>query len=192
LSKPTHPTTPQVMTFGWQRDGCFGCGPANPRGLHLLFALGEDGRSYHTEFTLEKHYAGPPGHAHGGIIATILDECMGKAMKLRGKVALTRRMTVDYLKPVPLDKPLVAVGRVVRVKGRALYNRAEIRDAHGKVLARSTGVFLSINPEIMFARELRVELEEGISRVRPLPEAESNAREKSAGAKKRAKAVEKT
>lgn len=188
MSKSTHPTTPQVMTFGWQRDGCFGCGPANPRGLHLLFALGEDGRSYRSEFTLEKHYAGPPGHAHGGIIATILDESMGKAMKLRGKVALTRRMTVDYLKPVPLDKPLVAIGRVVRVKGRALYNRAEIRDGHGKVLARSTGVFLCINPEIMFARELRVELEEGISRVKPLEETTS-VEKKSSGAQKRAKAV---
>ncbi len=163
LSKPTHPTTPQVMTLTWQRDGCFGCGVGNPRGLHLLFALGPDGRSYRTEFTLDKHYAGPPGHAHGGIIATILDESMGKAMKLRNRVALTRRMTVDYLKPVPLGKPLVAEGRVVRVRGRALYNRAEIRDAHGKVLARSKGVFLTIDPERMFARELLVEQKEGMA-----------------------------
>jgi acyl-CoA thioesterase FadM len=82
---------------------------------------------------------------------------MGKANKLKSKVALTRRLEVDYLRPVPLGKPLVAEGRISRVRGRALYNRAELRSAEGVVLARSRGKFLVIDAEQMFAAELKKE-----------------------------------
>ena len=138
----------------WQRDRCFGCGPDNPHGLHLNFVLGPGGDSYICEFELGDNFSGPPGHAHGGIIATILDEAMGKANKLRGKVALTRSMEVEYFRPVPLGQPLVAEGRMVRTEGRALYNSAELRTAQGVVLARSRGKFLAIDAEKMFAQRV--------------------------------------
>jgi len=146
-----------VPSQSWQRDLCFGCGPANPNGLHLNFALSPGGNSYICEFELGIQFSGPPGHAHGGIIATILDEAMGKANKLKNKVALTRRMEVKYLRPVPLGQPLVVEGRVSRVRGRALYNYAELRNAKGTVLARSRGKFLTIDAEKMFAREFEQE-----------------------------------
>lgn len=146
-----------VSSAMWPRDGCFGCGPANPHGLHLNFALAPGGKSYVCEFSLDEHFVGPPGHAHGGIIATILDEAMGKANKLKSKIALTRQMQVDYLRPVPLRQPLVVEGRIVRTRGRVLYNLGELRNAKGDVLARSRGKFLAINPEKMFLRELEAE-----------------------------------
>ncbi len=146
-----------IPSLDWQRDGCFACGSGNPHGLRLQFAPGPEGKSYICEFELEGSFVGPPGHAHGGIIATILDEAMGKALKLKGKVALTRRMEVEYLRPVPLGQKLVAEGRVRSHRGRVLYNSAELRDVHGRVLARSRGKFLSINPEKMFARDLEAE-----------------------------------
>jgi hypothetical protein len=43
------------------------------------------------------------------------------------------------------------------VRGRAIYNSAELRNADGVVLARSRGKFLSIDAEKMFARELAEE-----------------------------------
>jgi uncharacterized protein (TIGR00369 family) len=156
LNQPRHSHRDDFIP-SWRRDACFGCGPANPKGLQLSFHLTEGGRSYLCEFSLGENFSGPPGHAHGGIIATILDEAMGKALKLRNKVALTRQLEVEYLRPVPLGQPLVAEGHLVRMNGRALYNRAEIRNAHGKVLARSRGKFLAIDPEKMFARELEEE-----------------------------------
>jgi uncharacterized protein (TIGR00369 family) len=146
-----------IPSRSWQRDNCFGCGPANPGGLKLKFILGPGGDSYLCDFELSARFAGPPGHAHGGIIATILDEAMGKANKLKSTVALTRRIEVDYLRPVPLNQPLVAEGRISQVRGRALYNRAELRSAEGVVLARSRGKFLTIDAEKMFARELEEE-----------------------------------
>jgi len=146
-----------VPSLTWQRNACFACGSANPNGLQLKFELSPGGKSYTCEFELASTFAGPPGHAHGGIIATILDEAMGKANKLKGKVALTRRMEVEYLRPVPLGQLLVVEGRVSKMTGRTLYNTAELRSVKGQVLARSRGKFLAINAEKMFGRELEKE-----------------------------------
>jgi acyl-coenzyme A thioesterase PaaI-like protein len=152
-----------VARHGWQRDRCFGCGPANTFGLQLRFVPGPGGDRYGCEFELSAHFGGPPGHAHGGIVATILDEAMSKANRLRSQVALTRRLEVDYLKPVPLGQKLIVEGRVGLVRGRALYNRAELRNAQGVVLARGRGKFLAIDAEKIFARELAEERREARS-----------------------------
>jgi uncharacterized protein (TIGR00369 family) len=148
--------TPSPPT-GWQRNFCFGCGPENASGLRLHFEIGPSGDSYRCEFTLASEFGGPPGHAHGGIIATILDEAMSKANRLKGRVAMTRRMLVEYLRPVPLNQPLIVEGRIGSVRGRASFNHAELRNAQGAVLARSRGKFLAVDAEKMFARELQEE-----------------------------------
>ncbi len=150
----------QTPPQGWKRDYCFGCGPANPVGLQLKFDVGAAGDSYIAEFELTPEFGGPPGHAHGGIIATILDEAMSKANKLQRRIALTRKIEVEYLRPVPLRRPLVVEGRIGSLRGRASYNRAEIRDSKGVVLARSRGKFLLIDADKMFARELEAERRE--------------------------------
>jgi uncharacterized protein (TIGR00369 family) len=142
---------------GWQRRACFGCGPENPSGLQLQFAPSPAGNSYICRFQLGRAFGGPPGHAHGGIIATILDEAMSKANRLRDTVAVTRRIEVEYLRPVPLGQPLVVEGRIVRVRGRSHYNRAELRTAEGSLLARSRGTFVAVDAEKLFARELAKE-----------------------------------
>jgi uncharacterized protein (TIGR00369 family) len=155
--KETDASDTHVSSLGWLRDGCFGCGPANPNGLQLKFEPSPEGNSYICKFEIGSSFVGPPGHAHGGIIATILDEAMSKANRLANKIALTRRMEVEYLRPVPLGQPLVAEGRITRTTGRALYNRGELRNADGVILARSRGTFLTINAEEMFAEELENE-----------------------------------
>ncbi len=131
---------------------CFGCGPDNPDGMKLEFHLNDDGNRFVCNFKLSQRYTGPPGHAHGGIIATILDEAMGKANKLSNVVAVTSEMTVQYLKPVPLGEPLVVEGWGERVLGRIHTNMAEIRNGDGTVLARSTGKFIVIDPQKMFGK----------------------------------------
>jgi uncharacterized protein (TIGR00369 family) len=137
------------------KNYCFGCGKDNTEGMKLKFSLDEERQSFVSKFKLAARYAGPPGHAHGGIIATILDEAMGKVNKLRHVVALTSEMTVNYLKPVPLGKPLIAEGKEVRVRGREHINEAEIRNERGDVLARSRGKFIAIDPLKMFEKHFR-------------------------------------
>jgi uncharacterized protein (TIGR00369 family) len=141
--------TPELIM---QRNNCFGCGKDNPDGMRLKFVYDKNRGRFVCRFRLSKRYTGPPGHAHGGIIATILDEAMGKMNKLRQVLAMTSRMTVEYLKPVPLNKPLRVESRELSVHGRRHVNAAEILDQKGAVLARSQGLFIAIDPHRMFGK----------------------------------------
>jgi uncharacterized protein (TIGR00369 family) len=120
--------------------------------MRLKFTLDEESRQAVCHFKLSRKYTGPPGHSHGGIIATILDEAMGKVNKFRNVLALTASMEIKYLKPVPLGQALTVTSSEQSVDGRRHVNKAEISNAKGEVLARSTGTFIAIDPEKMFAR----------------------------------------
>jgi uncharacterized protein (TIGR00369 family) len=135
-----------------KKNLCFACGKDNPHGMHLKFALDRDRNHFVSHFRLSKRYTGPPGYCHGGIIATILDDAMSKLNKLRDLVAATSRMTVDYLRPVPLNQPLRVESREISKRGRRLTRVAEILDKKGTVLARSRGVFVIIDPHRVFKR----------------------------------------
>jgi acyl-CoA thioesterase FadM len=67
-------------------------------------------------------------------------------------VALTSEITVNYLKPVPLNQPLRVESREVKVKGRKHINMAEILNEKWEVLASSEGLFIAIDAKRMFAR----------------------------------------
>lgn len=131
---------------------CFGCGPANPHGMKLRFRLDFATGTTHARVRLARRYEGPPGHIHGGIIATLLDEAMGKVNKIYETVAMTRHMEIDYLRPSPLGQWLTVTGRRVRREGRKMFMEGEIRDAAGELLARSRGLFIEFDPAAMFAR----------------------------------------
>ncbi|HEY6303688.1 MAG TPA: PaaI family thioesterase [Terriglobales bacterium] len=135
-----------------QKNHCFVCGKDNPDSMRLRFTYDKERDCFVCRFRLGKRYTGPPGHCHGGIIATILDEAMGKVNKLRHVVAVTSEMTVKYLKPVPLQQPLRVESREVKVEDRKHINMAEILNEKGEVLARSQGLFIAIDPHRMFAK----------------------------------------
>ena len=80
------------------QNKCFGCGPANSGGLHLEFFIAQDG-SVVCPATIAEIFQGPTGYLHGGIIATLLDETMSKAVRAQGVTAMTRRLEVDYRRP---------------------------------------------------------------------------------------------
>jgi uncharacterized protein (TIGR00369 family) len=127
------------------KNRCFGCGQANPAGLKLEFFLAAD-QSVVSLSTIPDIFEGHPGYLHGGIIATLLDESMSKAVRSRGFIAMTRHMEVDYLRPVPSDAPLRLEGRVTRSEGRKHWSEAKILDRHGKMLAQGKGLFIEVSP----------------------------------------------
>jgi uncharacterized protein (TIGR00369 family) len=92
-------------------------------------------------------FEGHPGYLHGGIIATLLDEAMSKAVRALGRPSMTRKMEVEYLRPVPSGAPLRIEGRVVRNEGRKHWAEAVIVDAEETVLAQSSGLFIEIPPK---------------------------------------------
>jgi uncharacterized protein (TIGR00369 family) len=127
---------------------CFGCGLANPVGLHLEFFRAEDGAVV-SFAEVPDTYEGPPGYVHGGIIATLMDEAMSKAVRARGLIAMTRRLEVDYLRPVPSGSKIRVEGRVVRDEGRKHWTEARVLDGSGVALAESKGLFIEIRREML-------------------------------------------
>src|SRR5476649_395538 len=143
---PAHGHTNYDTKRSALQNQCFACGKDNADGMQLEFFLDVEAHKAVCEFNLGPRYQGPPGHCHGGIIATILDEAMGKVNRLRDVVAVTSELTVKYLRPVPLNKPLRVVSREVRVFGRCHINEAEILNQKGEILARGQGTFIAIDP----------------------------------------------
>jgi uncharacterized protein (TIGR00369 family) len=129
------------------KNYCFACGKDNIHGMHLKFVYDADRKCFTCRFRLSNRYTGPPGYCHGGIIATILDDAMGKLNKLRQVTAVTAQMKIDYLRPVPLNRPLRVDSRELRVRGRKHYHLAEILNEAGDTLARSHGIFVAIDPK---------------------------------------------
>ena len=125
------------------QNRCFGCGPANPSGLRLEFFLDEDQKIICLP-TVGDGYEGPPGFLHGGIIATLLDEAMSKAVRVRGVTAMTRQMEIDYLKPVHSGTTTRIEGRLVRSEGRKHWTEAKVMDEKHHVLATAKGLFIEV------------------------------------------------
>ncbi len=130
---------------------CFGCGLENRTGLRLKFLMDAD-KNVVCHLRLAARFAGPPGHAHGGIIATLLDEAMSKSNRARGILAMTRHLDVEYLRPVPLGVPLTLTAQHTGVTGRRNHTEAQLADASGQVLATAKAVFVTVRPEMLQPR----------------------------------------
>jgi uncharacterized protein (TIGR00369 family) len=124
---------------------CFGCGGANDGGMKLAFEQDNANRKIVGRFVLGERYQGGGGVAHGGIIATLLDEAMGKVCRFREVRAVTAELTVEYLKPVNVEHEIVVEAFEQEQKGRNLFHVGEIRSAAGEVLARGRGRFVIIS-----------------------------------------------
>ena len=127
------------------QNRCFGCGPANEAGLRLEFLLADDG-SVVSVPVVPRTFDGHPSYLHGGIIATLLDEAMSKAVRARGKTSMTRKIEIDYLRPVPSGTPIRIEGRVVRNEPRKHWAEARILNENGVVLAEAKGLFIEVSP----------------------------------------------
>ena len=125
---------------------CFGCGGDNAGGMKLTFEQDNANRKIVGRFVLGERYQGGAGFAHGGIIALLLDEAMGKVCRFREVRAVTAELSVEYLKPVAVDQTIVVEGRETEMNGRNLFISSEIRNENGDVLARGKGRFVVLKP----------------------------------------------
>jgi uncharacterized protein (TIGR00369 family) len=123
---------------------CFGCGTGNSSGLRVQFFRAPDG-SVVALPTVAGTFDGHPGYLHGGIIATLLDEAMSKSVRALGRSAMTRKLEVEYLRPVPSNTPLRIEGRIVRSESRKHFAEARILDVANTTLASGTGLFIEVS-----------------------------------------------
>ena len=150
------PASMDSRTIDERANHCFGCGPANPQGLHLVFTTDASDPEHITataHLQLDRMHEGPPGHIHGGIVAALLDEAMSKLNRPLNVLAMTRHMEVDYLLPAPLDQPLILIGTHLSRTGRKLFHQAELKLADGTVLTRAKSLFIVVPTSYLSASQ---------------------------------------
>ena len=88
-------------------------------------------------------YEGPPGAAHGGIVAAYLDEILGGAVvHATGKIVVTGELTVRYLRPAPTETPLLGRGHVIADHGRYVDVEGSLEEfGAARVVATARGRF---------------------------------------------------
>ncbi|UGY94061.1 PaaI family thioesterase [Streptomyces gobiensis] len=149
LPPARHPDAPAPgEPLGAHYDQCFGCGDWQPHGLHLAARAGE-GVNVTAEFTVTPDHQGAPGLAHGGVLATALDETLGSLNWLMHTIAVTGRLETDFLLPVPVGTVLHLDARVTAVHGRKIYCTAtgRIGGYDGPVAVRADALFIEVKVE---------------------------------------------
>jgi acyl-coenzyme A thioesterase PaaI-like protein len=122
---------------------CFGCGPESEYGLHVVCRL--DGDALRTTYTFSDKHAGAPGIAHGGTVAALVDDVCGFSLFLLRRPAVTRKLEVEYLKPVLVGVAYDVVARVQRTEGRKVFVTCEGTSPEGVLTFRGDALFVLVD-----------------------------------------------
>ena len=135
------------------QNRCFGCGPANAKGLRIRSF--EKGDELVAEWAPEPHHEAWTGAVNGGIVGALLDCHSNWAaamhlMRQSGTETLPSTVTAEFhvklLRVTPSDGPLTLRARVVESKGNRATVEAEI-EAIGEKTATCRGVFVAVPAE---------------------------------------------
>jgi acyl-coenzyme A thioesterase PaaI-like protein len=136
-------------TTDYQR--CFVCGQRNPYGLHLVFRVEDN--SVVADFQPREEHQGFPGVIHGGIVAAVLDETLGRTSLLgqHPEWTMTGRLEVRYRRSVPYGPLLRVRARLVTEHRRALQASGvlTLSDDENVVLAEAQGTYLPLASQVV-------------------------------------------
>lgn len=146
LSRSRGSANRNSMTYLPNSKKCFVCGEDNPAGLQIRFYV-EDGL-VKARWRPQAHHCGLANVVHGGVTATLLDECMAwAASRSFGRMCVTGELNVRFLKRVPGDQELLVCAEVVRPGRRIAHVRARLLDPTGEACAEAHGRFVPVSAE---------------------------------------------
>lgn len=131
-------------------DMCFVCGRKNPAGLYMRFY--DNGKDeVLSKYTVAERYQSYPGIVHGGILASMLDEVVGRVAMIgdHHHFMVSVKLQVLYRHPVPVETPLIIRGRIVKLRGRLGKAQGEIILPDGKVACEAAITLADVPTEIL-------------------------------------------
>jgi uncharacterized protein (TIGR00369 family) len=136
-------------------DHCFICGRKNPHGLYMTFYDNERDEVC-AEYMVSEAYQSYPGIVHGGIVAAMLDEVVGRVAMIddHHHFMMSVKLEVKYRRPVPTETPLRIIGRVVRLRGRLGKAVGEIYLPDGAIAAESAMMLADVPAEMLVGVDL--------------------------------------
>jgi len=143
--------------YQFEPHRCFACGELNEHGLQLVLHADETG--CWTELSLDERFQGWDSVAHGGIVATILDEVMAWSVIGRGTWGVTARMSVAFHKPIATGHAIPAEGRVLEDRRRTVRTEGRVLDAGtGALLASGEGTYMAVPADRLAVLQARYKL----------------------------------
>jgi uncharacterized protein (TIGR00369 family) len=155
--REARPPRSRLAGYQFEPHRCFACGELNEHGLQLV--LHADQTGCWTELTLEERFQGWDSVAHGGIVATILDEVMAWSVIGRGTWGVTVRLNLAFRRPIETGRAIRAEGWVVDGGRRIIRAAGHVLDAgSGEVLATGEGTFVAAPADRLAVLQARYKL----------------------------------
>lgn len=123
---------------------CLGCGPENPASMGLRLRV--EGERVLGRVRFDRRQEGAPGFAHGGAVATVLDDALGTVLVVVGRPAVTANLNVDFRAPAFLERDLDIEAWCERIDGRKLHLAGRVLD-DGAPIAEARGLFIEVGIE---------------------------------------------
>ncbi len=130
---------------------CWGCS-LGTGGLEFEWRLVGDA-ALEADYVVHERYGGAPGMAHGGIVAAILDEACGQVVRPALSPAVTGKLEVRYLAPVPVEEPLRVAAELVETEERRATAEATVQEQSGLLLAHARAELVLVRPEHFLSTE---------------------------------------
>ena len=112
------------------------------------FVRGEDRRLF-ARVWFGPGAQGPPGHAHGGSMAAVLDHMMGISCWVAGHPVVAATITVNFHRKLPLKLVTTVEAWVTEVQGKKISSVGRIYgEDRGTPFVSSDGLFIEQAPEV--------------------------------------------
>jgi acyl-coenzyme A thioesterase PaaI-like protein len=134
---------PERRLHAQPHSACFVCGEDNAKGLNIPFRRREDG-AVTAIWTPGRSWEGFRGIVHGGIVSTVLDEAMSKAVAAAGSEALTAELRIRFRLPVESGATFTIRGWIVRESKWLIETEAVLTASDGTEHAHAWARFLSL------------------------------------------------
>jgi uncharacterized protein (TIGR00369 family) len=130
---------------------CWGCS-LGTGGLEFEWRAVSD-TALQAEYVVAERYGGPPGMAHGGIVSALLDEACSQVVQPTLSPAVTARLDVRFLAPVPVEEPVRIAAELVAAEERRATAEGTIQEATGLLLAHARAELVLVRPEHFLSTE---------------------------------------
>lgn len=128
-------------------NNCFVCGEQNANGLKAKFYVRDDG-SVVSDIVADARFQGYKDVLHGGIISSMMDEVMIKAVLAKGIFAVTAEMTVRFRRPVQTGQKISFTGTVTEKRGRIYKTVGTAVNEKGQEVASGTATYLEARGDL--------------------------------------------
>jgi uncharacterized protein (TIGR00369 family) len=136
----------EAMELMKRYPNCFVCGDKNPIGLNVPFYVKDD--RVVAEYIAGTNFEGYKDILHGGILSSLLDEVMIRAVLAKGINCLTSEIKVKFKKMVKTGEKLHMEGWLAEDRGRILVAQGKISNQNGEVVAEGEGKFFRAKGEL--------------------------------------------